>query len=95
MYEKYRTTYQLDVVEVALDEMPYGNFLEIEGPDPASIQVAAAVLGINWDARCSESYLVIFQRLVQKRNLKMENLSFHDFEGLTITAEDLELKPAD
>jgi adenylate cyclase class 2 len=95
MYEKYRTTYQLDVVEVALDEMPYGTFLEIEGPDSASIQVAAAVLRLNWNARCSESYLAIFQHLCQKRGLKIENLSFHDFEGLSISAEDMDIQPAD
>ena len=29
MYEKYRTTYELEDVEVALDEMPTGDFLEI------------------------------------------------------------------
>src|SRR3990172_1232689 len=32
MYEKYRTTYDLDGVYVTLDEMPYGDFAEIEGP---------------------------------------------------------------
>jgi adenylate cyclase, class 2 len=95
MYEKYRTTYKLDVVEVSLDEMPYGTFIEIEGPDSASIQVAAAVLRLNWNARCSESYLAIFQRLIQKCKLKAANLSFQEFEGLTFTAEDLDLQTAD
>jgi adenylate cyclase class 2 len=95
MYEKYRTTYKLDVVEVSLDGMPYGTFIEIEGPDPASIQVAAAVLRLNWNVRCSESYLAIFYRLCEKRGLKLGNLSFQDFEGLTIKAEDLELQTAD
>jgi adenylate cyclase class 2 len=32
MYEKYRTTYDLGSCEVTLDEMPYGDFAEIEGP---------------------------------------------------------------
>jgi len=31
MYEKYRTTFRLDNLEVVLDELPYGNFVEIEG----------------------------------------------------------------
>ena len=30
-YEKFRTTYSLDDVEIMLDEMPYGTFVEIEG----------------------------------------------------------------
>lgn len=95
LYEKYRTIYKLDVVEVALDEMPYGTFIEIEGPDSASIQIAAAVLRLNWNVRCSESYLSIFYRLCEKRNLNAKNLSFQDFEGLTITAQDLDLQTAD
>ena len=31
VYEKYRETFQLGDVEVVLDEMPYGNFVELEG----------------------------------------------------------------
>jgi len=32
MYEKYRTTFTIGSLEVVLDELPYGNFVEIEGP---------------------------------------------------------------
>src|SRR5512138_679172 len=32
MYEKYRTTYELGGCEVTLDELPYADFAEIEGP---------------------------------------------------------------
>ena len=32
VYEKYRTTYRLGEAEIVLDEMPYGNFVEVEGP---------------------------------------------------------------
>jgi adenylate cyclase, class 2 len=95
MYEKYRTIYKLDVVDVALDEMPYGNFIEIEGPDAASIQVAAAVLRLNWNTRCDDSYLSIFYRFCQKRGLKIENLSFQDLEGINISPDDLDLQFAD
>jgi adenylate cyclase class 2 len=38
MYEKYRTTYELGELEVVFDEMPYGEFIEIEGPDGDSIR---------------------------------------------------------
>jgi adenylate cyclase, class 2 len=89
MYEKYRATYQLDVVEVALDEMPFGTFIEIEGPDEASIQVAAAVLRLNWNARCAESYLALFNRLCLKQNLKVANLSFKELEGVIASGDDL------
>ena len=32
VYEKFRTTYQLGEAEVVLDEMPFGPFVEVEGP---------------------------------------------------------------
>ena len=40
-YEKYRTTYLLQNTEIDLDELPFGCFLEIEGPDAESIQTVA------------------------------------------------------
>src|SRR4030066_147998 len=63
MYEKYRTTYQLGALEVVLDELPYGDFAEIEGPDGESIQTAAEHLGLNWETRILDSYTVLFERV--------------------------------
>ncbi|MDP3186209.1 MAG: class IV adenylate cyclase [Anaerolineales bacterium] len=48
MYEKYRTTYMIETSEVSKDlgglsalimpdELPYGNFVEIEGESPAAL----------------------------------------------------------
>ena len=51
MYEKYRAVYDLDDVHVTLDEMPYGDFIEVEGPLPASILAASQMLGLTWEAR--------------------------------------------
>ncbi len=95
MYEKYRSTYQLDIVEVALDEMPYGTFIEIEGPDDASIQVAAAVLRLDWSARCAESYTSIFNRLRNEQNLIAENLSFEELKDAYFSLEKLGIIQAD
>lgn len=94
-YEKYRTTYQLDIVEVVLDEMPYGNFVEIEGPDSAAIQVAAVLLKLDWSACSTESYLALFNNLRARRKTKAHNLVFSEFEGQTFSAADLGLRPAD
>jgi adenylate cyclase class 2 len=38
IYEKFRSTYDLEGAHVTLDEMPYGHFAEIEGPDGETIQ---------------------------------------------------------
>ncbi|MBU4226494.1 MAG: class IV adenylate cyclase, partial [Chloroflexi bacterium] len=45
---------------IMLDELPYGNFVEIEGPDAASIHAAADRLGLKWEAAIAESYLALF-----------------------------------
>jgi adenylate cyclase, class 2 len=87
MYEKYRTTYKLGNLEVVLDEMPYGDFAEIEGPDGQSIQAAAQQMGINWDARIMDSYTVLFEVARAKLGFVFRDLSFDNFMGLTVTPE--------
>jgi adenylate cyclase class 2 len=87
IYEKYRTTYQLGNVEVVVDELPTGEFLEIEGLDSESIHRAAQQLGLNWDAGIMESYTVLFERLKVRLGLNFRDLSFENFKGMEITPE--------
>jgi adenylate cyclase class 2 len=75
MYEKYRTTYALGGCEVTLDEMPYGDFAEIEGPGAEPIRAVADLLGLAWETRTAESYLMLFSRLLAA-GLAAKNLSF-------------------
>jgi adenylate cyclase, class 2 len=89
MYEKYRATYNLGGVLVTLDEMPYGNFAEVEGPDGASIRQTAEALGLDWERRILDSYIVLFDRLRQRLGFTFRDLSFKNFEGLTVTGETL------
>jgi len=84
MYEKFRTTYQLKDVEVVLDELPIGDFLEIEGPDSRSIREASSRLELYWDRRILESYTVLFERLRQEMGFTFRDLSFTNFEGITV-----------
>lgn len=102
MYEKFRTTYQFDDLLVTLDEMPYGNFAEIEGAGSGgieeivtSIRAASARLQLNWDARITISYMALFDQLRRERNLAVQNLCFAEMQGLTISAQDLDLHYAD
>ena len=94
MYEKYRTTYALDDVLVVLDEMPFGNFAEIEGPAGESIHSAATKLGLDWEARILESYVFLFERLRQKRGWEFRDLSFANFAGKIVSPEDLGVRSA-
>jgi adenylate cyclase class 2 len=93
-YEKYRTTYHFKELEVVLDEMPYGDFMEIEGPDAGSIREAAEQLGLNWEARCMANYLLLFDRL-RSQGLQAEHLTFDQLEGKTFTPDDFDLSPGD
>lgn len=95
MYEKYRAAYELDEVEITLDEMPYGDFAELEGPDPQVIQQVNQRLGLDWEARSDASYTVLFDQLKQRLGLNFRDLSFENFEAVKITARDLQLRPAD
>jgi adenylate cyclase class 2 len=95
MYEKYRATYSLGELEVVLDEMPYGDFLEIEGPDGESIQAAAQRLDLNWDARILDSYTVLFEVARGQLGFDFRDLSFENFKGLTVSPENLGLIFAD
>jgi len=75
-YEKYRTTYALGSTEVVLDELPFGSFIEIEASSADEIFQIARRLGLDWDARCAESYLGLFLRLKAAVGLQTENLTF-------------------
>lgn len=95
MYEKYRAMYDLDDVHVTLDEMPYGSFVEIEGPQPASIQAAAARLGLNWERRVLDSYTALFDQLRAALGFTFRDLSFANFAGMQSALATLGIQPAD
>jgi adenylate cyclase class 2 len=95
MYEKYRAAYLLDEVEISLDEMPYGTFCEIEGPDTESIHRIAEKLGLDWEARSKLSYLALFSIVKENLNLEIHNLDFKSFSGLEIQPKDFGMSAAD
>lgn len=82
-YEKYRTTYELDEAEITLDEMPYGNFVEIEGEDTA-IGPVMEKLDLKQAPRFHASYVVLFELVKQHLNLRFTDLSFENFKGITV-----------
>jgi adenylate cyclase class 2 len=95
IYEKHRTTYSLGNVEVVVDELPTGDFIEIEGPDRESLKKAAQQLGLNWKASIMGSYTFLFERLKASLGLTFRDLSFENFKGLEISPEDMGVSIAD
>jgi adenylate cyclase class 2 len=94
IYEKYRTTYTLDSAEIVLDELPYGSFVEIEGPDVERIRDIADRLSLEWEARSAASYLAMFSTLVEARGIPARNLTFAELSGVAVTPSDLGLRYA-
>jgi adenylate cyclase, class 2 len=102
MYEKYRATYEIaeagkedEGLLVTLDNMPFGDFVEIEGPDALTIQYLAEELGLDWEKRGLASYLVLFSRICSARNYQFQSLSFSEFEGLDFSPMDIGMEYAD
>lgn len=83
VYEKYRTTYELDGAEIVLDELPFGNFTEIEG-DAATIERVVGMLGLGERRRMAGSYVDIFADVKQRLGLEARDCIFEAFEGMDV-----------
>lgn len=108
-YDKYRTTYTLDSgsllpdtqasgfhnCHIMLDELPYGNFVEIEGENSAAIHSAAHRLGLDMQAAISESYSSLFEKVRRALGLTFADLTFANFAGLQVAPEHLQVQSAD
>jgi len=111
-YEKYRTTYTLESnslllenqkqasgfhnCHIMLDELPYGNFVEIEGEGVESIRGVADRLQLRWDRAIPTSYHVLFERLCAKHpELDPKELSFAALKGLGVSVGELSIGRGD
>jgi len=88
IYEKYRETFVFGQVEVVLDELPYGDFVELEGDD-GPIRAAAVALNLDWDQRILANYLAILASLQQRFGLEFDDLTFENFAGIDVSVMDL------
>jgi adenylate cyclase class 2 len=86
IYEKYRTTYELEGAEIVLDEMPYGHFTEIEGEED-TIRALVKTLGLQEATPQPSSYVRLFDQVKQALNLSFQDLTFKNFEGITVPGD--------
>ena len=94
-YEKYRQNFRLNDLVASVDEMPYGNFIELEGSSPEHVRATAALLGLDWDQRINLSYTALLGLYNQNTGNAFRDLSFETFSGLHVQPEDLGLAYAD
>lgn len=88
VYEKYRETYHWRDVEIVLDEMPYGHFVELEGPEE-SLKEMAASLGLEWSRRVLANYLALMEWCRRTFDLPFSDLTFENFKHHPVNMADL------
>jgi adenylate cyclase class 2 len=94
-YEKYRQNFQLNGLVASVDEMPYGNFIELEGNSAEHVRSTAALLGLDWEQRINLSYTALLGLYNQNTENTFRDLSFETFSGLRVLPEQLGLAYAD
>lgn len=98
-YEKYRTTYALQPsegsIQIMLDELPYGDFVEIEGESVEAIRAIAGQLHLQWDTAIGTSYTALLERARRNLHMAFQDLSFSEFHGMQVDADHLEVRAAD
>lgn len=95
IYEKYRAIYEFDDCHIMLDELPYGDFVEIEGADAASIRKITLQLELNFDAAVGAGYSRIFDDYNTKYGFPASDLTFDALRGKKPSPEELNVRPAD
>ena len=95
VYEKYRTVYELGDCHIMLDELPYGDFTEIEGTNAADIRSTAETLGLDMAAAVKDSYLGLYEKLARLLELPEGQLTFEIARGWTFPLERVNVRPAD
>ena len=94
-YEKYRQNFKLNELVASVDEMPYGNFIELEGSSPEHVRATADLLGLDWNQRINLSYTALLGLYNQNTGHTFRDLSFETFSGLRVLPERLGLAYAD
>ncbi len=87
-YEKYREAFRLNNLEIVLDEMPYGQFVELEGNE-AAIKTTAALLGLDWQDRILSNYLAMMGILAERYDLPFQDVTFENFRDSEISIRDI------
>ena len=94
IYEKHRMTFEFKGTHIMLDELPYGNFVEIEG-ELEMLRPIAEQLHLDWDKAIPASYHALFERLCNSRGLTFRDLTFENFKGIKVSPEDMIIEYAD
>jgi adenylate cyclase class 2 len=94
-YEKYRTVFILNNARIMVDELPIGNFVEIEADEVQLIKKVACDLNLHWESRIDHSYLTIFNTLCLSKGIEPQDLSFETNSVDIVALSHQNIFPAD
>jgi adenylate cyclase, class 2 len=80
-YEKYREVFRLQSTLIMLDQLPFGNFVELEGQNLEELRQTAEQLGMEWNLALQTSYMGIFLMLKKAYKLNSLEATFQTFSG--------------
>jgi adenylate cyclase class 2 len=80
-YEKFREVYRWQTTLLMLDQLPFGDFVELEGPDLGELRQTAERLELDWHSAIQASYMGIFLTLKKTYKLAFLEASFENFKG--------------
>lgn len=82
VYEKWRETFGAGRAVICLDRMPFGCFMEIEGPEEDIVSISKT-LGFPPDKAITENYLAIFSYIKEKEGLSFNDITFDHFKPIS------------
>ena len=83
IYEKWRETFIIHKTIVCIDQMPFGDFLEIEG-EMKDITDLADAMALDWEKRILLNYLELFDIIKQNLNLSFNDITFNNFKDISV-----------
>lgn len=73
--EKYRQKWQLGNAEIAIDKLPMGAFLEVEGKEK-DINKVVKILGLNFQERIIGTYWDLWKEFCRRKGISSKNIVF-------------------
>ncbi|MDO8752423.1 MAG: hypothetical protein Q7J80_00900, partial [Anaerolineales bacterium] len=95
IYEKYRAIYEINDCHIMLDELPYGDFVEIEGSDASNIRKTSLLLGLDFESAVGAGYVRLFEIYNSKYGFPPSDLTFDALRGKKPSPEELNVRAAD
>ena len=93
-YEKIRKEFELGQVVISLDTMPFGQFVELEGP-LEEIQSLARSLDLDLEKRITRGYISLFIEAKRRLGLDDDYLGFDNWDSRALDWSLLGIEPAD